>query len=374
MRHEILRPPGISGLCWLVVALSLLCSLPRAFSETAPQVIPAATAQDKLNLFGRTLRVGPAIAFDWSYSGFEFEADCSGEVRAAITGTPGWQKVGYIQVTVDGVSGERIAIQPGPGDYVLASDLAQGRHRIQVHKLNEAQYFKLALESLSLTGTLLAAPAAPALKMEFIGDSISCAEGALGRQPAVPQGESQDAARSYPALTAKNLGASANIVAASSWGLYRGRISPPERSVIPSIYELASRFRDPAAPWDFSRYQPDIVVVNLGTNDFGVRKKSPFTDEEFESAIESFHHTLREHYPAAEIFWVSGMMMSEADGPTQAAVEKIHASDPKIHYVLLPRNKGGGNGHPDLDGHAKAAVELTARIREAMPHLPVAAP
>lgn len=332
--------------------------------------IRASSAGSQIRFFGRTLPVGDAVAFDWSGSGFEFEADCEGKVAASITGTPGWQKAGFIQMTVDGVAGARVPVAAGTHDYILADALPKGRHRIKVTKLNEAQYSKMALESLSLTGHLLTAPAPPVFKMEFIGDSITCAEGALGRMPAVPQGESQNAARSYAALTAHALGAEAQIIAASSWGLFRGRIPPEEKSVIPAIYELASKFRDPGAAWDFSRYQPDLVVVNLGTNDFSARKKSPFTDDDYQAAVERFHSLLRTSYPAAQIVWVTGMMMPDADAPTLAAVEKIRATDAKAHYAQLPRNNGGGNGHPDLDGHQKAAEVLTAKIRELNLHAP----
>lgn len=338
--------------------------------EATPQMIPVSPTGSPIRFTGRTFPVGDSVAFDWSLSGFEFEAECQGKVLATIIGTQGWQKTGYIQVTVDGKAGDRIAIASGTHDYAIADALPKGRHTFKVCKLNEAQYSKMALGNLSLTGSLLAAPVPAVLKMEFIGDSITCAEGALGKMPEVPQGESQDAARSYAALTALSFGADANGVAASSWGLYRGRITPEEQSVIPAIYELASRFRDPSKPWDFSRYQPDIVVVNLGTNDFSVRKKSPFTDADYQAAVERFHTVLRARYPAAQIFWVTGMMIPDADAPTFAAVEKIRALDPKTHFVKLPQNNGGGNGHPDLDGHAKAATVLSAKIRELVLNLP----
>lgn len=367
-----------------IVSACLTFTLQNSFAQQAPlstnatdspsrstvTQIQAAPASNQLRFFGRTFPVGTSVAFDWSNSGFEFIVDCEGKVTASITGTPGWQKVGYIQVTVDGKSGERIPVPPGTQDYVLAEALPKGRHRFRVCKLNEAQYSKLALESISLNGNLLASPLAPALKMEFIGDSITCAEGALGRMPDVPQAESQDASRSYAGLAAQSLGADANVIAASCWGLLRGRISPEEKSVIPAIYELASKFRDPSTTWDFNRYQPDIVVVNLGTNDFSVRKKSPFTDDDYQAAIERFHGVLRSKYPDAEILWVTGMMMPDADAPTLAAVEKIRASDPKTAFAKLPQNNGGGNGHPDLDGHQKAATVLTAKIHDLMPNLP----
>ena len=69
-----------------------------------------------------------------------------------------------------------------------------------------------------------------------------------------------------------------------------------------------------------------------------------------------------------------GMLLPDADGPTLAAVEKIRASDAKTYFAKLPQNNGGGNGHPDLDGHEKAAAALTAKIREFIPNLAESAP
>ena len=357
----------------LIIFCAAFASSP-AFAAT-PQTVLASSASSQIRLLGRSLQVGTSVTFDWSNSGFEFEADCEGQVSASITQKRGFCSLGYFQVTVDGVTGNRVAFDMGTNlvgtqTFILASGLTKGRHRFKVVKINEAQYTKMALESVTFTGTLLTAPSAPAVKMEVLGDSISCAEGALGWAPTVAQTDSQDASRSYAGLTAAALGADLNVVAASSWGLYRGRTPTPTQSVIPAIYGLASYFRDNSTTWDFNRYQPDIVVVNLGTNDFEGRGTNPFTDDEYKTALKNFHTVIRSKYPSAQIFWVSGMMVKSADALTSAAVTELRTSDLKVNYVKLPQNNGGGNGHPDLTGHQQAATVLTAKIREVMPNLP----
>ncbi len=45
--------------------------------------------------------------------------------------------------------------------------------------------------------------------------------------------------------------------------------------------------------WDFSLYQPHVVVINLGTNDFG--PADPGTP--FETAYVSFVQAIRTKYP-----------------------------------------------------------------------------
>ena len=129
---------GLSKRGTLFTALLAVSIFFAVHAETAAlQTVPA-TSATQLRFLGRTVPVGTSMAFDWSNSGFEFIADCEGKVTASITGTPGWQKVGYLQVTVDGKTGERIPLAPGTQDYVLAEALPKGRHQFRVCKLNEA--------------------------------------------------------------------------------------------------------------------------------------------------------------------------------------------------------------------------------------------
>ena len=328
--------------------------------DLSQKTITAAGSQIKM--LGRSEPIGSSMIFDWSYSGFELSTYCEGDVTASITSAQSWFTYGFIQVVIDGVYdiNNKIKIS-GTASYSLASGLSRGYHHIEVRKINEAQYSKAMVNSVTLNGILLTPPP-KTIKMEFIGDSITCAEGALGN---ITQADSQDAYRGYAAITARHFNADANFICASSWGLYRGRIDPSANSVLPKIYDKTSKLRN-SDLWDFNSYIADVVVVNLGTNDYYARSSNPFTDDEYKAALKSFNDTIRSKYPRATILYVYGMMLSGMDSLTIAAVNDIKVYDSKVDCVKLPQNNKGLNGHPDLSGHAAAAEGLIAKINEVL--------
>jgi hypothetical protein len=75
----------------------------------------------------------------------------------------------------------------------------------------------------------------------------------------------------YAAITARNLKAQHVVVARSGIGIYRNYGAPKSGSddCMPRMYPYTN-FMDKSQQWDFSRYQPDVVCVNLGTNDMSL--------------------------------------------------------------------------------------------------------
>jgi len=115
-----------------------------------------------------------------------------------------------------------------------------------------------------------------------------------------------------------------------------------------------------AAPWDFSRYRPVVLVLNLGTNDVNNHVPANF----FEKSYINFIQELRRHFPKAEIFVMrtfSGAMAA----PTKTAVQTLNQKgDSHIHYVdtdgwLVKGTEDFTDGtHPSVTGHIKVAKLL----------------
>ena len=67
----------------------------------------------------------------------------------------------------------------------------------------------------------------------------------------------------------RSLGAVASIIARSGIGAYRNygeaKTGSPGYNM-PAQYDY-TLYNDKSEHWDFSRWQPDIVCINLGTND-----------------------------------------------------------------------------------------------------------
>src|SRR5690606_26161583 len=63
--------------------------------------------------------------------------------------------------------------------------------------------------------------------------------------------------------------------------------------------------------WDFSRYQPHAVVINLGTNDLSTAVDP--SEEEFVAAYVELLERVRAAYPDALILCTVGPLLSGAD-------------------------------------------------------------
>lgn len=61
-------------------------------------------------------------------------------------------------------------------------------------------------------------------------------------------------------------------------------------------------------PWDFTEKQPDIIVINLGTNDDSYCQETEWKQEEYRDKYAEFLLDVRAKNPGAEIFCVLGLM------------------------------------------------------------------
>jgi lysophospholipase L1-like esterase len=132
---------------------------------------------------------------------------------------------------------------------------------------------------------------------------------------------------------------------------------------------------DSASPaWDVARYQPEIVVVNLGTNDFspgGVDRA------QYRAAYLAFLEKLRQYYPNASIIAAIGPMMSDSYPPgemawtnVQADIQQVvqqrkTAGDNKLYYIAFDPQTGpwGEDYHPTVATHAAMATKLADFIK-----------
>src|SRR5262249_20738501 len=116
-------------------------------------------------------------------------------------------------------------------------------------------------------------------------------------------------------------------------------------------------------------YTPDLVVINLGTNDFA--QGDPGMP--YEQAYEKLIQQVRSHYPNAFIVCATGSMLSGDPLTKQKAYvnEAVHTmnqnGDARVSYAdlgLQDANDGlGCDWHPSLVTQQKMATRLTAAIK-----------
>lgn len=263
--------------------------------------------------------------------------------------------------------------------------------------MNSDQECCLQIHAVKTDGEFLAVDEKP-VKIEFIGDSITSGEGCVGskfEEDWLPMWFS--AYHNYTRLTAEALNADYRIISQSGWGVYTGWDNNPHTN-IPEYYEkvcgilTGKKNRELGAQEEnnFTVWQPDVIVVNLGTNDGAAfdnpawleelrgefRKQHTEEDGSFriedikayEAAEKAFLTKLRKHNPKALIIWVYGMLgLTMLPAIRRAAEEYMRsAGDDRVFVLELPdttEEEMGARRHPGLSAHEKAAEVLSRYIK-----------
>jgi hypothetical protein len=174
----------------------------------------------------------------------------------------------------------------------------------------------------------------------------------------------------FSALTARQLAADLHAIAWSGIGMYRNYGSATASAdAMPSVYArtLASQS---TSTWDFAKWQPHVVVINLGTNDASTNG-DPGTP--YETAYLGFVRTLRQKYPDALFVLTIGPML---DGDNLTAIKghlqkvistRSSEGDTKMSFLEFPvQQQADGYGcdyHPSAATNAKMATLLTAELK-----------
>ena len=271
----------------------------------------------------------------------------------------------YVAVQIDSEPARRIKLTDAVNTLKF-DGLSGGAHTLTLAKSTEANIGWIEF----LGGTcerLLPPPRAPKRKLEFLGDSITTGTGSDTSVFPCGKGEWYDqhnAYESYGPRTARALNASWQLTAVAGIGLIHSCCDM--KIVLPQVFDRVHPALD-AAPWDFSRCQPDALTVCLGQND---GMGSP---EKFVEAYASFLERLRVVYPKTYLVCLTSPMADPRLAQFQKErLPKIveirrQAGDRRVNYFAFSRSYNAGcGGHPDLAQHAQIAGELTAFLKAAL--------
>ncbi len=309
--------------------------------------------------FGRHTYVDGCPAFDWPNSGFTFNFRGNGIILSfAEFKTP---YTFYVLVKVDNIC-QRFALSTG-NEKIIIEGLQNKKHTLEFIKITEGDeriVFKSA-EVFGTTPTLLPTAVSEKLKIEFLGDSLTAGYGNLA--PATEKlfyTFQQDSTRAYAYVCASLLGADAHYECISGKGVYFN-CNGVKDIEIPTFFTHASR--ETREPWDFTKWTPDVVVINAGTNDYCGKVE----DEKFIEAAVDFLKLVRSKYPNALIIWAYGMMQTAAYPAIEKAIELF--GDDNAHFLKLKcmyeyQDEQGGNGHPNEKSHRRVGKLLAKYIKQ----------
>ncbi|MBQ7954764.1 MAG: GDSL family lipase [Lachnospiraceae bacterium] len=255
---------------------------------------------------------------------------------------------------------------------------------IKIVKLSEAAQSTMGIKSIEVTSKGDITPTENKEKfIEFIGDSITCGYGVEDEVKEHPfRTSTENAMKAYAYKTAEALEADYSLVSFSGHGIISGYTATgnkvPEQTV-PQYYEKlgfsygAYMGEKPVDyEWDFQKRQPDVIVVNLGTNDDTYTLTHADRQQEYTDTYVEFLKTIRENNPDATIVCTLGIMGDRLFSSVTKAVEtyKSETSDANVYTmkfdVQSPADGYAADWHPTEATHTKAAEKLTKELKEIM--------
>ncbi|MDE5764211.1 MAG: hypothetical protein K2I00_04505 [Ruminococcus sp.] len=252
---------------------------------------------------------------------------------------------------------------------------------VKVIHLSEANNGAVGVSSLKVNSDS-PVPVSPTakkdLKIEFIGDSITCAYGVEGKdQYENFKTSTENFMKSYAYLTAQQLDADYSAVCYSGHGIVSGYSQNGDietESLVPDYYDYVGKLGNYKVPWNFDSYQPDVIVINLGTNDNTYASKDYETRGlEYAEKYTEFLEHIHEMNPDAYIICTVGTMgCTEMYPYIETAVDNFKKSskyDRIMSYQSATHTQADGLGsdwHPSLKTQQNSAYVLADKICQAL--------
>jgi hypothetical protein len=270
------------------------------------------------------------------------------------------------EVVIDGANPKKI-FSTNAQTLVLATGLAPGIHQLLFWRDTEANVGPtefIGLTNFGMGGALLSPPPAPDRRIEIVGDSFSVGAGIEGGGAVPCSGNKvENDYLSYGAIAARSVGADLVTIAWSGIGVWRnyGTATPTPTTVMPARYDYAIP-TDTTTTWDFSKYQPHVVVMNLTNNDFSVGDPGqPYVD----AYLKLVKH-IRSNYPNAYI--MNTIQWATADTVINSMVATLKAGgDNNVGvFDLRPFANRKACDHPDMPASQAMGDSLATELRRVL--------
>jgi lysophospholipase L1-like esterase len=249
----------------------------------------------------------------------------------------------------------------GPG--TLISGLPLGEHCVTLLRRSEPLFGETLISELTVQDGDLLAPNAARPQIEVIGDSITCGYGNEAAHTDIPfVVHTQNHYLTYAARLARNLNAPLSTIAWSGRGVIRNYADGPGL-LMPEMYTHVLPLENEATQWHF-RDATQLVLINLGTNDFGAEPLPK--PNQFVEGYAQMLRSVRLRRPTTPILCTLGPMLEtellkRAQGLVKAAVHQRNAAgDHRVyfHAITTPNANPGTASHPSLATHERMANEL----------------
>lgn len=360
----------------------------------------------ELEAQGRTMVQGDVVWCGLSGSGVKFQTNAS-EIKVELVGDSTayeTQQDVFARVSLE-IDGERVAetlmdaaqktltVKLNEQGERIKDGMTEGMmHEVRVIKLSECAMSGVGIYRFLLNADhtiFVENTQKKPCRIEFIGDSITCGYGIDIEDVATPfKTGSEDCTKAYAFQTAKLLGADYSLFSFSGYGIISGYTDTGvinQAELLPPYYEKCGfSYAKPClggktlagfeeCEWNFHTFQPDFVVINLGTNDSSFCKEDTALLEQYQKEYCHFLRVVREKNPDAKIVCCLGLMFAgeNVEGTRRAVSQYIEETgDEKTFFVelplQLPQDGLVSDYHPTKVSHEKAARVLSAYLQTLM--------
>lgn len=340
-----------------------------------------------VRILGRTKLVDGIRFINYSGSGIEFEFTGTSASVVLCTDSSKWEEKykAYAAVFInDGcVPAKRIPLESDEGTYKLFESDMVRKVKIRLMKMSEAAFVKAGIKEIIIEGGNEIKPAGKKdRRIEYIGDSITCGYGIEGVCNIDTFNTAQENPwEAYAAKTARYFNADFNCVSWSGIGIissWTDKDIPNTDLLMPILYKYTDFALDSYLGtvgdevWDNRKFEPHLIVINLGTNDSSYTKGIKERSDDFADGYLKFLKQVRYCNPDSQIICSLGVMGNELCPAIEKAVTafKAETGDMKVHtlfFQVQSRDDGiGADGHPSIKTHDRMAKELIGKIHEVM--------
>ena len=312
---------------------------------------------------GRTV-AGDAGNVDYDWTGTYFRTILDGDrldAEISVTGES------WFNVFADGKLMKKFGVASTDTVVTIAEGLGSGKHDIMVQKCTEGEYGRVSVRGFVLpSGCSLEYPESmPERHIEFIGNSLTCGFGTEGKDRNEPfKVSTENCNLSYATIVSRYFDAGYTLIAHSGQGAVRNYGDSLRVSEVCMQERMLRTFDSDTVAWKPS-YVPDLVVINLGTNDFSL---PPYpTEEEFVDGYCNLLSQVRTLYGDIPVICVCPPTTGEPlNGYLRKAKDRMEGSP--VYVIELTKglyndtSDLGSAWHPNYSGQLKMAMGLIPYI------------
>lgn len=257
-------------------------------------------------------------------------------------------------------------------------------NNVKIVKLSESPMSTYAISDITINGKDEKPAENKPHLIEFIGDSITCGYGVDDEDANHHFATgTEDCTKAYAYKTAEKLGADYSLVSFSGHGIISGysgdgkkvlsQLVPPYYTHLGYTWSRNEEFNPLSLDWDFTKREPDVIVINLGTNDDSYCKNQAEKCEDFREHYVEFVKKVRANNPNAKIIGTLGIMGQNLYPYVEQALKDYSAEtgDTNVDWLMFDQQNQAADGiaadwHPSEKTHEKASDVLAAKIKEVM--------